>query len=306
MSLHISYNKSDPFYKKIWDSRNYYFLMLPFLVLFAVFTVLPIIMSWVVGFTNYDMLNSPEFVGFENYIRIFLEDDVFLIALKNTAVLAFVTGPIGYILSFVLAWMLNELGPKLRTFFTVLFYAPVLSGQAYMIWQLIFNPDRYGLLNGFLLSIGAIESPISWTVDTTRMMTVLIVVQLWMSLGAGFLAFVAGLQNTDRSLIEAGAIDGIRNRFQELWFIVLPQLVPQLIFGAVMQIVSAFSVGEVSMTMIGFPSTEYAAETIITHIQDFGSIRFEMGYASALSSLLVLMMLGSNKLVNKFIGRIGH
>lgn len=306
MSLHISYNKSDPFYKKIWDSRNYYFLMLPFLILFSIFTVLPIIMSWIVGFTDYDMLNSPNFVGFENYIRIFLDDDVFMIALKNTAILAFVTGPIGYILSFVLAWLLNELGSKLRTFFTVLFYAPVLSGQAYMIWQLIFSPDRYGLLNGFLMSLGVTDSAINWTIDTKYMMLVLIVVQLWMSLGAGFLAFVAGLQNIDRSLIEAGAIDGIKNRFQELWFITLPQLIPQLIFGAVMQIVSAFSVGEVSMTMIGFPSTEYAAETIITHINDFGTIRFEMGYASALSSLLVLMMLGANKLVNKFIGRIGH
>ena len=154
--------------------------------------------------------------------------------------------------------------------------------------------------------MGLVDEAINWTVDTRYMIVVLIVVQLWMSLGAGFLAFVAGLQNTDRSLVEAGAIDGVKNRFQELWFIILPQLIPQLVFGAVMQIVSAFSVGEVSMLMIGFPSTEYAAETIITHINDYGSIRFEMGYASALSSLLVLMMLFANKLVNKFIARIGH
>lgn len=306
MSLHISYNKKDPFYKKLWDSRKYYYLMLPFLILFAVFTVLPIIMSWVISFTDYDMLNSPQFVGFDNYLRIFLDDDVFLIALKNTAILAIVTGPIGYILSFILAWLLNELGRTLRTIFTVMFYAPILSGQAFMIWQFIFSNDKYGLFNGFLMNLGFTDQAINWLIDTKYMITVLIVVQLWMSLGSGFLAFVAGLQNTDRSLVEAGAIDGVRNRFQELWFITLPQLVPQLIFGAVMQIVSAFTVGQVSMQLIGFPSTEYAAETIITHIQDFGTIRFEMGYASALAAILVLIMFVSNKLVNKFIGRIGH
>jgi multiple sugar transport system permease protein len=293
-------------WRRIVDNRESYIMLAPFLTFFTLFTVMSVVMAIFIGFTDYDMLNPPRFVGLENYLRLFLEDDVFLIALKNTLILAFVTGPVCYIICFLFAWLVNELRPLLRSFATVVFYAPVLSGQAFVIWQIIFSNDRYGIVNGILLTLGITNNEINWLADPRYMMTVIIVVQLWMSLGTGFLAFIAGLQGTDKTLFEAGAVDGIRNRFQELWFITLPQMAPQLLFGAVMQIVAAFSIAEVPMALVGFPSTEYAAETILTHIIDYGTIRFEMGFACATATVLFLMMFFSNKAVSRLLKGIGH
>lgn len=298
------YGKS--LWRQICKAKHYYILLAPFLVLFFLFTLLPVLMSVIVGFTSYDMLNTPNFVGLENYIRLFMDDDVFLIALKNTLIFACITGPIGYILCFLFAWLINELKPLWRTIVTVLFYAPALSGQAYMIWLFIFSNDRYGIVNGFLLNFGIINEPVNWLSDAATVMGVLVVVQLWMSLGTGFLAFIAGLKGTDRALYEAGQIDGIRNRFQELWYITLPQMGSQLLFGAVMQIVSAFSVADISISLAGFPSTEYAAETIVTHIMDYGTTRFELGYASAMATVLFMLMYFSNKAVGRLLKNIGR
>jgi len=298
--------KSDSLWAQIVKAKHNYILLAPFLLFFTVFTALPIVLSVIIGFTDYDMLNFPNFVGMDNYTRLFLDDSVFLIALRNTLILAFLTGPVSYILCFLFAWLINELKPALRSFVTVVFYAPVLSGQAFTIWLFIFSSDRYGLANGIMLKLGLINDSVNWLADPRYMMTIIIIVQLWMSLGTGFLAFIAGLQGTDKSLYEAGNIDGISNRFQELWYITLPQMVPQLLFGAVMQIVTAFSVADIPIALAGFPSTEYAAETIVTHIMDYGTIRFEMGFASAVATVLFAMMFLSNKAVSRLLRGIGH
>ncbi len=291
--------------KEIRKNWQNYALMAPFLILFALFTLIPIIYSVVISFTNFNIFTTPTFVGWDNYLRMFFDDDVFIIAIRNTLIFALITGPVSYVLCFVFAWLINELRPKVRAVVTLIFYAPVLSGTAFTVWSFIFSSDAYGLLNGFLMNLGILREPLGWLTDPAYILFVVIFVQLWMSLGTGFLSFIAGLQGVDRTLYEAGLVDGVHNRFQELWYITLPVMKPQLLFGAVMQIVSSFSVADVSVRLAGFPSTQYAAETLVTHIMDYGTVRFEMGYACALACFLFALMYLANKLVTFALGRVG-
>ena len=236
---------------------------------------------------------------------MFLDDDVFLIALRNTILFALLTGPIGYFLSFFVAWLISDFGRRTRAILTTLFYAPTLSGQAYTVWLFMFSSDPYGIINGYLMRLGIIKEPVGWLTDPTYVFGVVVFVQLWLSLGTSFLAFMAGLKGIDRSLYEAALVDGIHNRFQEVWYITLPGMKPQLIFGAVMQLISSFSVSDISIRLAGFPSVQYSAETIVTHIMDYGLIRYEMGYACSLAVVLFLIMTLANFLVKALLNRIG-
>lgn len=289
-------------FREMVDNRINYFMLLPFLIFFILFTVLPVLSSMVLSFTRYDILNDPVFIGWDNYLRMFLEDDVFMIALKNTLQFAIITGPVSYLLCFIFAWFINDLPPVGRAFFTVVFYAPTLA-NIYFIFQYLFSSDMYGLVNSVLMNIGLMDEPIAWLTNTDYMLTIVIIVQLWCSLGTGFLSFVAGLQNLDPSLAEAGAIDGVRNRFQELFYITLPQMGGMLMFGAVMQISSAFAVGSISSALLGNPSVDYAGHTLVLHIADFGNTRFELGYASAIAVFLFALMLGTKAVINKILDR---
>ena len=285
--------------------KHSYVLVTPFFLICFVFTVLPVLISIFLSFTNYNMLESPEFVGVTNYIRLVLDDKIMIKAVNNTLVFAFLTGPISYFLCLMLAWLINDLNKVLKNIFTVIFYAPSMCASAFIVWTFLFSSDSYGYINSVLMQFGFLKEPIAWLTDPRYMMGVLILVQLWMSLGTGFLAFIAGLQGIDASMYEAGVIDGIPNRFYELWYITLPSMVSQLTFGAVMQIVGAFSVGQISMSLAGFPSTNYAAETVITHIIDYGTIRYEMGYASAMATVLFVAMFLTQKLAVKLLSKIG-
>ncbi|MEO2204606.1 sugar ABC transporter permease [Paenibacillus pabuli] len=287
-------------------SKHSYVLLAPYMILFTMFTVIPVVISIILSFTYFNMLEFPRFIGWQNYTRLFLEDDVFLIAIKNTLLFAIITGPISYIACFVFAWIINELTPKWRAFMTLIFYAPSISGNVYFIWLMIFSGDRYGIANGLLIRWGFLLEPIQWLKSEAYIMPILILVQLWLSLGTGFLAFIAGLQTVDRTLYEAGAVDGIKNRWQELWYITLPSMRPQLMFGAVIQLTTSFAVADVSIALAGFPSVNYAAETVVTHLIDFGTTRFEMGYASAIATVLFMIMVGTNLLVQKLLRRVGE
>ncbi|WP_017689720.1 sugar ABC transporter permease [Paenibacillus sp. PAMC 26794] len=287
-------------------SKHSYVLLAPYMLLFLMFTVIPVVISIILSFTYFNMLEFPRFIGWQNYTRLFLEDDVFLIAIKNTLLFAIITGPISYIACFVFAWIINELTPKWRAFMTLIFYAPSISGNVYFIWLMIFSGDRYGIANGLLIKWGFLLEPIQWLKTEAYIMPILILVQLWLSLGTGFLAFIAGLQTVDRTLYEAGAVDGIKNRWQELWYITLPSMRPQLMFGAVIQLTISFAVADVSIALAGFPSVNYAAETVVTHLIDFGTTRFEMGYASAIATVLFMIMVGTNLLVQKLLRRVGE
>lgn len=294
-------------FQRSWKiNKHYYFLLAPFFILFFTFTVIPVFMSLGISFSYFNLLEAPRFVGFSNYMKLFLDDEIFIIALRNTFILAIVTGPVSYLLAFVFAWLINELKPKLRAFMTVIFYAPSISGNAFLIWLIIFSGDMHGYANGFLMRLGIINSPILWLKDPTYMLPVLIIVQLWLSLGVSFLAFIAGLQGVDRTLYEAGAIDGIKNRWQELWYITLPTMRPQLLFGAVMQITTSLSIAAVSMQLLGFPSVQYEGHTIVTHLVDYGTIRFDLGYASAIATVLFIIMMGANLLVRKMLRKVGE
>ncbi len=289
-------------WKRIIQHREEYLMLLPFMLVFFVFTVIPVVMSLPMGFTDFDMVQLPQFVGLSNYVTLFLNDSIFIQSIRVTLVFALFTGPISYVLCFLLAWLINELPQKLKTIFTLVFYAPSMA-NVYTVWQLIFSGDSYGYLNSVLLNAGLITKPIQWLTDSNYVLGVVIVVQLWLSLGAGFLALRAGFQSIDRSLYEAGAIEGIRNRWQELIYITIPAMGPQLLFAAVMQIVSSFTAGTVAQSLVGFPSTDYKAHTIMTHAYDYGWVRYEMGYASAICMVLFLAMLVCNRLISKLLSR---
>lgn len=283
-----------------------YVLLAPFLIIFSLMIVLPVLASMILSFFNFDMVSMPTFAGLDNYIRMFLHDDIFPIVLKNTILLAILTGPAGFLLSFVLAWFINEFGRTARTLFSFMFYAPSLAGSAVFIWQILFSSDSYGYINSFLLSAGFIIEPIAWLSNADYIVPIVVAVQLWSSLGISFLSNLSGLQNINTELYEAGAIDGIRNRWQELWYITLPGMKHMLLFSAVMQISSAFSISAVIQQLAGYPTVSYAADTIVSYLSDVGTVKYEMGYASALSVVLFLLMVATRWLTNKLINKTGR
>lgn len=283
-----------------------YLMLAPYFILFFLFTVLPVLASIVLSFTNFDMMQFPTFTGWTNYVRLLVNDELFILALQHTLLFAVITGPISYMMCLLFAWVINEFSGKLRTLLTLIFYAPSICGNAFMIWQIILSGDRYGYLNGILLKFDIINEAILWMQTEKYILPMLMVVQLWLSLGTGFLSFIAGLQTVDKTLYEAGALDGIKNRWQELWYITLPAMKPQLMFGAVMQITQSFAVADISIQLAGNPSINNAGSTVITHLLDYGNVRFEMGYACAIATILFLLMVGSNKLVQKLLRRVGE
>ena len=293
-------------FTEIKKNKSAYFMIMPYCVLFLLFYLIPVCISVGLSFTNFNVLEPPKFVGLRNYIDLFFADNIFLTAVKNTFVFAIITGPLGYFMGLFIAWMINDIkNKKLRAFMTLLFYAPTISGQAYIIWKFIFSSDLYGIANGWLMRLGMISEPILWFEDASYCMKISIVVILWMSMGTGFLSFIAGLQNVDRSLYEAGYMDGVKNRFQELWYITLPSMKEQLLFGAVMTVTSSFAIHDQLAALAGFPSVKYCVHTVVSHLVDYGSVRLEMGYASAIATLLFVVMIACNKLIQKLLGKVG-
>lgn len=283
-----------------------YLFILPYIVLFTTFTIVPIAISIVFSFTNFNILEPPQWVGITNYYRLFVSDDIFVRAIGTTFMFAAILGPGGFFLSLTMAWVINELPRGLRVLFTVLLFAPSLAGGMTGIFVMFFSPDAQGWLNAILISNGFRDEPTRWLLQEATLVPIIIGVGLWGSLGTSFLAFIAGLQGVDRQYYEAGAIDGIRNRWQELWFITLPLMKPQLFFGAVMSITGSFQIAGLITQLGGNPTVNYCAHTIMQHLQDFGNVRFEMGYASAIATLLFLLMLFMNKAVRRVINRVGE
>ena len=292
--------------KAVLKYKDDYLFMLPFFIVFILFSVLPVVISMAFSFTYFNVLEPARFIGLENYFKLFLDDSLFVKALSTTLVLALVTGPIGYALCFIVAWMVNEFGPKTRAVLTLLFYTPTLTGGLSAIWLVVFSGDQYGILNGVLMSLNIIYEPRQWLTDTNYMLPTAIVIIIWMSLGTAFLSFTAGFRSIDGKMYEAAAIDGIRNRFQELWYITLPAMQPQLLFGAVMCITTSFGVGTVISQVFGFPSTAYKVYTLVHMMEDYGGQRFEMGYASAVAVILFLIMIIINKLAQSLISKVGR
>ena len=293
-------------WKEMKKNKTAYFMLAPFFILFVTFTVLPVLLSMLLSLTDFNMLQMPDWKGFENYIRLFLDDEIFMLACQNTLIFASITGPVSYLLSLLVAWFVNELPPKVRAVVTLVFYAPSISGQVYLIWKTLFSSDAYGWANATLMDLGMINTPILWFEDANYVMPLCIVVALWTSLGTAFLSFIAGVQTVDRSMYEAAAVDGIKNRWQELWYITLPTMRPQMMFGAVLAITNSFGFGAVVDALCGFPSVDYAAHTIMHHLNDYGGSRYEIGYASAIAVVLFIIMYGCNIVIKKALAKVGE
>ncbi len=298
-------NKKHESVATVWKKHKYKYLMIaPFGILFIAFTLLPVLVSIVLSFTSFNMVEAPQFVGWKNYLDLVVYDPVFLTAIKNTLFFAIITGPVSYIMCFLFAWMVNDLPRIPRAIMTLVFYAPSISGNAYLVWKLLFSSDSYGWVNAWLMKLGITQEAVYWLVTKEYIMPILIIVQLWLSLGVSFLTFIAGFQNLDKSLLEAGSVEGIKNRWQELWYIILPSMKPQLMFGAVMQITGSLSVSQLSIDLVGFPSVSYAGHTILTHLHDYGNVRYELGYACTIAVILFLIMMFCNIVVQKLLRKL--
>jgi multiple sugar transport system permease protein len=274
--------------------------------LFFIFTVLPVLLSFILSFTTFNLLEFPDFVFMDNYIRLFLDDDIFITAILNTFKFAAITGPGSYLLSMLFAWFINELRPKIRAVATLMFYAPSISGQVYLIWTIFFSSDQYGFVNAWGMKLGILNEPVLWFQNESYIFPLIIAVALWTSLGTSFLTFIAGFQVVDKSLYEAGAVDGVKNRWQELWYITLPTMRPQMMLGAILAITGSFGFGGVVTALCGFPSVDYAAHTIMHHLDDYGGQRYEVGYSSAIAVVLFVIMYGSNYIVKKALSKVGQ
>ncbi|WNQ08992.1 sugar ABC transporter permease [Paenibacillus aurantius] len=293
--------------RRSWVS---YIFIGPFFLLFLLFIVLPILAAIGLSFTSFNAIELPKFVGLQNYMALFTQDLVFWQhAIPNTFLFAIIVGPVGYLLSFVLAWLIAQLPRQIRGVYTLAMYAPSMTAGIAMsvVWLIIFSGDRLGYLNSFLLNIGYLNEPRLWTTDTKYIMDIMIIVSLWGSMGVGFLAMLAGIQNVDRQLYEAGRIDGIRSRLEEIWYITIPSMKPQMLFGAVMAVVGTLKAGAISVEITGSnPSPNYAGHLMINHIDDYGFIRFEMGYASAISVILLVIIYLCSRLCWKLFGSKGE
>lgn len=286
------------------NNKNGYLFVAPYVIIFSLFILIPVILAAILSFTNFNAIEFPSWVGFLNYITLLTSDEVFMqYVLPNTVVYAVVVGIGGYILSFVLAWALCNLSKGPRTIFALILYSPSMTTGVAMtvLWKVIFSGDQTGLLNSWLMSLGVINEPIIWLVNVDFLLPIVIIIGLWSSMGIGFLSMIAGILNGDESLYEAAAIDGVKNRFQEMIYITIPQMKPQMLFAAVMAIVGAFQNGLISTLLTGNPSPGYAAQLIVNHIEDYGFLRYEMGYAAAVSVVLLLIVQIFSKAANALL-----
>lgn len=287
------------------SNRAGYAFTAPYAILFTIFILAPVVMAVILSFTNFNAIQKPKFVGFLNYINLITSDDTFMkYVLPNTVKYALIVGVGGYILAFLLAWALSNLTKWPRTILALVLYSPSMTTGVAMtvLWKIMFTGDQTGYINSWLMDIGAINEPIIWLSSTKYLLPIVIIIGLWSSMGIGFLSILAGLLNVDESLYEAAAIDGVKNRFQEMIYVTIPSMKPQMLFAAVMQIVSAFQNGTISTMLAGNPTPGYGAQLIVNHIEDYGFIRYEMGYAAAVSVVLLLIVQIFSWISNKLFG----
>lgn len=280
--------------------------IVPYWALFAIFIIVPVMIAMGLSLTYFNAIQTPGYIGVRNYIELITMDTVFMQnVLPNTIQFALIVGPVGYLLSFLLAWMLAQIPAKPRTVLAIILYSPSLTMGVAMasMWRIIFSGDANGYLNSFLLDIGLILEPIQFLQSPDYLMSIMIIVSLWSSMGVGFLAMLAGVLNIDQTLYEAAYIDGIKNRTQEIFYITIPQMKPQMLFGAVMAVVGTFQAGGIGVALSGSnPTPQYAGQLIVNHIEDFGFIRYAMGYASAVSVALLLIVYSLSKVTQKILG----
>ena len=291
--------------KKKFDLSAYLFI-LPYAIIFLIFIVLLLVISLLLSFTYYDSVNVPSFIGFTNYITLFTQDTVFMQkSLPNTIMYALIVGPGGYVLSFIIAWVLAQLPKRFRNVAAIICYLPSLVGSVLIsvVWKVVFSGDSRGYLNFILLELGILNEPYQWLQDSNVITWVVIIVGLWSSMGIGFLAMLSGILNINAELYEAAYVDGMKTRFQEIVHITVPSMKPQMMFGAVMAIVNAFNTSGLGSALTGAsPTPQYAGWLITDHMSDYAFARMEMGYASAISVVLLMIVLVFYFIANHFFG----
>ena len=282
---------------------NVLFFLGPYYLLFLVFIVIPVVVAMMLSFTYFDSIQFPTFIGIRNFVDLFTQDAVFMrYALPNTLRFALIVGPGGYILAFLMAWALAQIPHKPRTVLALALFSPSLTGGVAMsvVWRVLFSGDEAGYLNSILLRLGMVSEPIQFLQSPDHLMTIMIIVTLWGSMGVGFLAMLSGILNVNPELYEAAYIDGLKNRAQEIIYVTIPSMRPQMLFGAVMAIVGTFQAGGIGVALSGAnPTPQYAGTLIVNHMEDFGFIRFEMGYASAGAVSLLVLVYFCARLVNR-------
>lgn len=272
--------------KGINEQQNiaYLFILLPVLLL-IVFVVIPIVMALYYSFTDYNIIEKANWVGFSNFSRIF-QDEFFFISLKNTAIYTLLYVPLGLIVSLIAAMLLNR-KVKTSTMFRVFFYFPVLcsSVATATIWYWLLNP-QYGLLNQ-LLSLVGINGP-AWLYSSNWAMTAIVIMSVWMSFGGNMMIFLAGLQGINPALYEAADIEGA-NGWQKFKGITWPQLSKTTFLVSTQLVIGAFQVfDQAYMLTKGGPGN--STITLVYYIYNKGFGGLEMGYASALSFVLFMII----------------
>lgn len=292
--------------KEFFNKYSHVVMLAPFVICFTLFIVIPVVAAIVLSFTQFNAVETPKFIGLDNYLAIFTQDTVFMQnVLPNTLKYALIVGPGGYALSFILAWMLAQITRRARTTLAVILYSPSMTAGVTIavVWGVLFSGDRAGYLNSLLLQMGLITEPQLWLTSADYLMTIVILVALWSSMGVGFLAMLSGIMNVDPEMYEAGQIDGIRNRLQEIYYITIPMTKPQMLFGAVMAIVNTFSSAGLGVSLSGSnPTPQNAAQLLVNHIDDYGFLRYEMGYAAALSVILLIIIYAFSQLAYRLFG----
>jgi multiple sugar transport system permease protein len=286
--------------------NNPAWFVMPYVIMFVVFIVIPVIIAIGLSFTYFNTIETPNVIGLRNYIELITRDEVFMqYVLPNTIRFAFIVGPVGYMMSFFLAWMLAQIPHKPRTILAIVLYSPSMTAGVAMgvVWTVMFSGNTMGYLNAWLLNFGLIQEPIQFLTSPEYLMNIMMIVSLWGSMGVGFLAMLAGILNIDQTLYEAAYVDGMRNRWQEIFYITIPSMKPQMLFGAVMAVVGTFQIGAIGVQLSGAnPTPQYAGQLMVNHIEDFGFIRYLMGYASAISVVLLILIYSISKVTFSLLG----
>lgn len=259
-----------------------YGFLLPNLLGFLAFTLLPVLAALLISFTDWDLLQAPSWVGFANYRRLAV-DPLFLEVLRNTLLYVAGTVPVQMAIALLVAMALSRRLPG-TLFFRTAYFMPVVASTVAvaLVWRWIFHAD-FGLLNSFLFYIG-IDDPPKWLSSTRWALPAIIIMSIWQQIGFSMVLFLAGLQSVPSHLYEAAKIDGAGG-FDRFRYITVPMLSSTTFFVLVISIINSFQVFEQAFIMTGGGPAN-ATNTLVFNIYRYAFQFFQMGYASAMAWVL--------------------
>lgn len=266
---------------------SYLFIALP-AVLFFVFQLAPVFISFLWSFTRYDVIHPPVFVGLDNYKNILFNDPLFWKAIGNTLVYVVGVVPIGICFSLILAVAIDQ-KIKFKNFFKSIFFLPTVTAivAVSVIWKWLYAGEKYGLLNYLIMKLGF--QPIDWLASPAWTMPSIMIMSIWAGVGYNMILFLAGLQTIPHVMYEAAEIDGA-GFWKKFFHVTLPLLKPTIVFVTMMSFIFSFQVFEQVYIMTGgqggIGGVLNSALTIVAYLYDKGFQKFQMGYASALAYII--------------------